>query len=217
MSAAAAGLEALRAAMALGEGAVGRPGGADTFPILAGGANLNGIQMPPLSLLWRIRLHLRGATPVVLQFVPCTADDAADAVAYAFACATAAMLGRTLLINAHQNLSAEILPDAFTPRLYHQDLGGAALCATLARPDGTAPLNAALAMFRFLVIDQASPQSSDGGACAAAPFCTGTVLVVRAGATRLDSIKMAAGRIAAIGGTVLGTVLDGVPSWAAGA
>jgi hypothetical protein len=214
LSTSTAGLAALQAAIAAGQASGLNSVANAAFPVLTGEADLRGLQATSLSLLWRIRCYLPSVTPVVLQFVPCAVQDVADSVACAFARATAATLGRTLLINAREIASAQILPDAFTPRLYHQNLSGAGLYARLAQVGAAVLQNGSLTMFRFLIINHASPLSGDG-VCAAAPFCTGTILVVRAGVTDLACIKSAAGRIASIGGTVLGTVLTDAPAWAA--
>jgi hypothetical protein len=163
------------------------------------------------SLLWRIRTKISVAAPAVVQFSPCSVDGTSAAVAHAFARAAAAAIGRTLLINAREAATPGPLPDAYIPRLYHQSISGDLLFGLLAPQPGAATV--AGGMFNVIVLDQSSPLAG-GGACVTAPLCTGTILVVEAGATDLAAIKSAVGRIASLGGTILGAVLAGVPSWA---
>jgi hypothetical protein len=181
---------------------------------LPGAAHLAGelcnVDGAALGLLWRLRGGLAGASPPIVQFAPCSAACAAGAVAHGFARAASAAWGRTLLINAREGEAAGVLPDAFVPRLYHQCLGGAALYAMLSRPGASATPGGG--MFDIVVIDQASPFSGEA-ASITAQLCTGTVLVVQAGVSDLASITAACGRIACMGGAVLGTVLTEVPAW----
>jgi hypothetical protein len=116
-----------------------------------------------------------------------------------------------LLIVAREGQSADMLPDAFIPRLYHQCLDRAALCAMLLRPDEAA--QPASRMFNILIVDHTTADAGDWVGMTA-QFCSGTVLVVQAGWSDLTSIQGAIGRIGAMGGTVLGTVLADVPAWA---
>ena len=164
-----------------------------------------------VSLLWRIRTRISVATPAVVQFSPCAVDGTSAGVAHAFARAAAAAIGRTLLINAREAATPGQLPDAYIPRLYHQSISGDRLFGLLAPQPGGAIV--AGGMFNVIVLDQNSPLAC-GGACVTAPLCTGTILVVEAGATDLAAIRSAVGRIAALGGCVLGAVLAGAPSWA---
>ncbi len=62
--------------------------------------------------------------------------------------------------------------------------------------------------FHAIIVDQESLSVGET-ACAAAPLCRGTVLVVRAGSTQLRDIQGATHRIKAVGGAVLGTLLIG--------
>ncbi len=177
-----------------------REAGATTTVSAADGASV--------AMLWRIRRRIgEGAMPL-LQFVPCDAHAGAGRVAAGCARAAAAMLGRTLLIDARRAATADAVPDAYVSRLYHQCLAGPALCSLISqsietggRPGGT---------FSAIMIDQISPMAGDA-ACAMAPLCRGSVLVVRAGVTRLHDIRVVAQRLQAVGGLVLGTVLVDAP------
>jgi hypothetical protein len=179
------------------------------------GADSRSVEAAALALLWRVRGLLTETTPPAVQFVRCPAPGAANgsasAVALAFARAAASLWGRALLIAAREGLSAGVMPDAFVPRLYHQCLGGADLYATLLRPDGMARQSGG--MFNVVVIDQALTEPCDFAAMTAR-LCTGSVLVVQAGLSDLAAIQGAIGRIGAMGGTVLGTVLADIPAWA---
>ncbi len=142
----------------------------------------------------------------LLQFVGCDAETASGRVAAGCAKAAAAMLGRTLLIDARRAGTVDAVPDAYVNRLYHQCLAGPALCKVLSRSveSGGRPAGT----FSAIVIDQISPVAGDA-VFAMAPLCRGTVLVVRAGVTRLRDIRGLAQRLQAVGGAVLGTVLVG--------
>jgi hypothetical protein len=170
----------------------------------ANGRKTAALAASSVSLLWRIQRRIgEGAVPII-QFVPCDQFASAAAAAVSFARAAAALMGRTLLIDTHRAMTPELVPDAYINRLYHQSIAGPALCTLLSQV--AARTGPQAGSFSAIAIDQASLQAGDG-ACAVAPLCLATVLVVGAGATRLESIRAAMRRIEAVGGSVLGTVL----------
>jgi len=173
--------------------------------------DLRGVDVASLNLLSRVRTALDGKAAPVVQFVPCEFGDGRASIAHDFACAAAVALGRTLLIDVVQSQPGELLPDAYVPRLYHQCLSEVGLYSSLSQTAGGSP--SAGGMFRMVVIDQASSLTGDT-ACVAAPFCTGTVLVIRAGTTKLAGITSMAARIVSAGGLLLGSVIADVPAWA---
>jgi hypothetical protein len=201
------GTAALQAAINAGQGAATSIL-SSAFPAPREPTILRDADAAAVSLLWRIRANVHAAAPAIVQFVPCSTDGTSAAVAHAFARAAAAAIGRTLLLNVQQVTTTGPLPDAYISRLYHQSVSCNALLSLLVPQPGGACV--AGGMFNVIVLDQSSPLG-DGGACATAPLCTGTILVVDAGATDLAEIKSAVGRIVSLGGTVLGAVLAGVP------
>ncbi len=193
---------ALDAAVAASQAAA--PGTGYLLPRLGSEADAPATDEASVALLWRIRRRIgRDAMPL-LQFVPCNAGVGAGPAAAGFARAAAALLGRSLFIDAQRAANSGAVPDAYVRRLYHQCLAGPALCSLLSQSVDSAGRPAGA--FSAIVINQMSSESGDG-AYAAAPLCRGTVLVVRAGLTQLRQVRHAAQRIEAVGGVILGTVL----------
>lgn len=172
------------------------------------------------TLLSRI---LAGSPPMVspaVQFVACGAAGGATAIAFGIARATASLVGRTLLLDARldpgtaaaRSLAAAPLPDAFVPRLYHHTLQHTPADLALLYSDERREVLAALSRpFRFVAIDAPAPASGPA-ACALAPLCFGTVLVVQAGHDRSTAIAGTARDLAAIGARVIGVVMDNAPA-----
>ena len=197
---------ALDAAVAACEAA--SPEGGPWPRMLEPGADVAATHAASVALLWRIRRRIgRDAMPL-LQFVPCDLGVGGGAAASGFARAAAVLLGRSLFIDAHRPATAGAVPDAYVRRLYHQCLAGPTLCSLLSQSIDSA--GRAAGAFSAIVVDQVSSECGDG-ACAAAPLCRGTVLVVRAGMTQLRQVRNAAQRIEAVGGVILGTVLIDAP------
>jgi len=163
-----------------------------------------GVDTASVSMVWRMRRRLGDGTPQLLQFVRCAEANGGGRAVLAFARASATQFGRTLLINARRRAMSEPVPDAFVKRLYHQYLAGPALCTLLSKSIG--PDGRMAGAFHAIIVDQESLSVGET-ACAAAPLCRGTVLIVRAGRTQLRDIQGAANRITAVGGVVLGTLL----------
>jgi hypothetical protein len=166
----------------------------------------HGIDTAAVSMVWRMRRRLGQGTPPLLQFVRCAEVKGGGGAILAFSRASASQFGRTLLINARRRAMSEPVPDAFIKRLYHQYLAGPALCTLLSK--SIDPEGRMVGPFHAIIVDQESLSVGET-ACAAAPLCRGTVLVVRAGSTQLRDIQGATHRIKAVGGAVLGTLLIG--------
>jgi hypothetical protein len=155
--------------------------------------------------------------PHSIQFLPCCAAERAGSIANTVACASSVLLGRTLLLDARANdrtaLSADLhpesVPDAFTPGLYHCQIGSA---RTRGFPFSLLTLQSAVAgPYRLIVLDSPAPEIG-GVALTLAPLCGGTVLVVLAGITRLAAVRSAAAELTSAGARLLGTILLATPS-----
>lgn len=169
------------------------------------------------SLLARLisQLPSGGQRPLSVQFLPCCPRDNAGGIARTIACAATVMLGRTLLLDALTHppfaLAADLhrgpIPDVFLPGLYHRQIGAACSGFAATRPpDLLAGETAETGLFRFIVLDSPAP-SVGGPALAFAPLCSGSVLVVLAGVTRLAAVRAAASDLTASGAHLLGTIL----------
>lgn len=186
-------------------------------------------------LLSEVMSRLHASDLQLLQFIPASpAGDCGD-VARAFAIASVAGLGRTLLIaagpdgaRAHGSHPASrqipqhgagrgygIAPDPAITGLYHMRLQGGA--PEMARIAGS-PQHAwagRMADFRMLVVASASPDWYPE-TLLICPFCRGSVLTVAAGLTRLDELQATARQLQQAGGVLLGTVLHDAPRLAGG-
>jgi hypothetical protein len=174
------------------------------------------------ALLSQIMARLHGVKSPVIQFVPASHEPADCPVAYDFAIACAARLGRTLLLSASdpqavapsqgddaapsdvQGPAAEshkFLPDANGPRLFHAahpapDQAAAEIARLRASPREFAALIAA-----------SPPPGYSPGTIALACHGNGTVVTVAAGKTPLTDVLATAQLLRTAGASVLGTVL----------
>ena len=182
-------------------------------------SSLKHVQSDATTLLSRLLSACPATTKPCIQFVGCGSEISASAVTLAILQVAAAALGPSLLLNACIGVSPEIdesLPpdpvsDAFIAGLYHrrlvQDSAGFDLLFGRGR---RSTLTQIIAPFHFIAVDSPAPHLGPA-TTALAPMCSGTVLVVRAGASRLAEIKEAALHITRAGGRVLGSVLDYAP------
>ncbi len=160
-------------------------------------------------------LNLAEAAPLTIQVLACGPAHSAADVAYGLARASAAGLGRTVLaggglgrvLQAGRARIGRVIPDATLARLFHFDSAGNG-AGVLGLVRGSEPALLAMEPFR-MVIFQSKP--GDGGAAlTAAPFCSGTILVVQAGITTQAAVRQAARALARAGGQVVGTILAGM-------
>ncbi len=179
-----------------------------------------GVDPRAAMVLSRILDVTPASTKPCVQFVPCELEINVIAVAVAVARAATAILGRSLLLNAHMDKdgdnagepsTSEALPDAFVHGLYHYRLAHRALDLDLLFGRGRrGALTAFIEPFQFVAINCCSPFASP--TCTAlATRCSGTVLIVRAGKSSRSLIKEVSLRITRAGGKVTGLVLDEAP------
>ncbi len=173
------------------------------------------------ALLNRVLGRIGLVTTPMIQLMPCIPDERASDIALSLAVAAAANLGRALLIDvthvavqttqAGSAASALMTArDVFVPALHHAHIGPFLLDRRNGNDNIQHTLAAAAKSFRLLVLDcpsaKASPES-----LALAHLCSGTVLIVHAGRTRIADVLAASREIESAGGRVLGTVLTQVP------
>jgi Mrp family chromosome partitioning ATPase len=106
--------------------------------------------------------------------------------------------------------------DVFIPALHHLQLDAPVLDRRGGGDRTRALLGEAIRSFRLLAVDCLAASESPN-TLSLAPMCSGTVLVVLAGATQLADVRAAAHDIEAAQGRVLGTTLarvpNSLPSW----
>ena len=171
-------------------------------------------------MLSRILSACQPATKPCVQFVACGKHVSASEVTMSACEAAAAILGRSLLVDARIGSIGEDdrehpsspVPDAFVSGLHHYHLAHslAELRMVLGR-DRRNLLNSIVDTFPFVAIDSGTPNSCPA-ASALAPMCNGAVLVVRAGRSDHAAIKDAALQITRAGGRIIGAVLDDAPA-----
>jgi hypothetical protein len=147
--------------------------------------------------------------------VACGVGANAQRIMYDVGCASAQLLGRTLLINdampnwqaAGLTPQAEALPDIDVPDLYHLAMTPPLYKAMLLRgADFMAGLAPDRAQFQMVLVGSTASAFS-GGLSVLAPLCGGCIMLVGAGRARIAEVREAMALVAASGGRVLGTVL----------
>jgi hypothetical protein len=189
-------------------------------------------------LLSEIMARLHGIEMPVVQFIHASGEGNVRQAAGSFARASAACLGRTLLVRRQpvgappltQAASAasmptvsrrrarksvvdafEIVPDSAMASLFHVQIGRetqGSLQAMQASPE--AWLDSITLDFRLIVIESDAPERSLA-TLELARRCHGSVLVVTAGTTSLSQARTAMRQVQLAGGTLLGSVLQDAP------
>ena len=189
-------------------------------------------------LLSEIMARLHGVDMPVLQFIEVSEDGGAADVAASFALASAACVGRTLLVRLQPGESRDRLqisvadqqqtaPGPRTRKAPEEtfeivpDSAVAGLCHAWVRYDPTRSfrnrnnmadtwLDGVSLDFRLVVIESRSPER-----CPAtldlATRCHGSVLVVKAGQTSLSEARIVMRQVQIAGGTLIGSVLHEAP------
>jgi hypothetical protein len=137
---------------------------------------------------------------------PCGYGEDAREAAAAIASAAAHSVGRTLFIAPREDDGRDILPDAFIPGLFHNNIGIPELVIPTASERPLLPSHAPDGQpFRIIVLAVSSPDRA--GAAIAGGGGAGAVLVVHEDKTTLASIRRTQADLQAAGGTVWGTIL----------
>ena len=192
-----------------------------------------------VALLSEIIARLHGVDMPVIQFIQVSGEgDAADVPA-SFAHASAACLGRTLLVrsgppkaDARQHIAAaptvatvsrrrtrkvisetiEIVPDSAVPSLFYAFLGREpAEASFLTSPSLEKRLDGVTLDFKLVVIESGPPERCPAS-LDLATRCHGSVMVVSAGITTLSQSRIVMRQVQLAGGTLLGSVLHDAPS-----
>ena len=189
-------------------------------PIESQRPDWEGVDPRAAMVLSRILDVTPASTKPCIQFVSCEQEINVIAVAVAVARAAAAILGRSLLLNAQMDKDgdnagepsrSEAVPDAFVHGLYHYQLAHRAVDLDLLfGRSRRGALTAYIEPFQFVAVYCCSPFASP--TCTAlATMCSGTVLIVRAGKSSRNLIKEVSLHITRAGGRVIGLVLDEAP------
>jgi hypothetical protein len=225
----------IRAARPRGQSAQHLQSGSPAIPI----ACVARPRVEAVALLSHVVAHLHGFDVPVVQFIQVSPYLERTDIARAFAEASLTRLGRTLLASvydrqplqngliagsAQPNLARrrrtqkttiklpEIEPDASLSGLYHARIGfGNRESDTASQAATETWLGEARVDFRALVID-CGPLERNPTAVELASRCHGSILTVAAGITRLEEIRTTAHQLQVAGGTLIGTVLYGMPS-----
>lgn len=194
------------------------PRGADAAAAALPGmsADVAPLDDPGARLLEQVLVRCRAdATPTIL-LLPC--HGSALLVGGRLAAAAAALLGRTLLADAaggdENSLPAHRLAtrrDARVPALHHTTISASVIDQIRTGQPIANEFEAISRAFRLVAIVCAAAGAS-AQALALAPLCSGTLLLVQAGQTRLADVAAAARSVAAAQGVVLGTVLTEAPA-----
>ena len=153
--------------------------------------------------------------PVVLLWA---CDGPTIALGQQLSAAAAVLLGRTLLIEVGEHDGPWGFPsrivaerDLAIPALHRAMLGGRLVERDQTEQPIAAELEAISRAYRMVVIVCAAAGASVRS-LALAPLCSGVVLVVRAGQTRMRDVDAATRAIAESGGRLLGLVLSDAPT-----
>jgi hypothetical protein len=192
-----------------------------------------------LALLSEIKARLHGVDMPVVQFINLSGEASAANVTASFAQASAACIGRTLLVRPRQpgsqedrrlaatpplatiprrrtrkavSASIEIVPDSIVPGLCHAYLGGEPAEASTSRSSPSEIwLDGVTLDFKLIVIESSAPERAPA-TLDLATRCHGNVLVVTASMTRLSQVRSVMRQIQLAGGTLMGSVLHDAPT-----
>ena len=190
-------------------------------------------------LLSEIMARLHGVDMPVVQFINVSGEAGAADITASFAQASAACVGRTLLVHlgqpgpregtrlgvAHPVAtiprrrarkavpdSIEIMPDSVVPGLCRAYLGGEQAGAYSKKSSSCETwLDGMTFDFKLIVIESGSPERAPA-ALDLATRSHGNVLIAAAGMTRLAQTRIVVRQIQLAGGTLMGSVLYDAPS-----
>ena len=191
-----------------------------------------------IALLAEIIARLHGVDMPVVQFINVSGDSSAAEATASFAQASAACLGRTLLVRLGQPESQErwrigtappvatlsrrrtrkavtestdIVPDSTTPGLWHAYVRCGPSETSLAKFSSPGNwLDGVTLDFKLVVIESLSPEVCPV-TLELATRCHGSVLLVTAGITSLSQSRIVMRQIQLAGGTLVGSVLYDAP------
>lgn len=150
--------------------------------------------------------------PAVIHVIFCGDCGDAAALLVAMGRAAAPVLGRTLLatVSAHGGARSHAAADSDIAQLYHRELPLRGFLQAITQME--TPHGGEFGAFEAILVS-ALPAQDAGMALAVSPYCTGSIVVVWAGRTKLPAIRSLCAGLHGRGARVLGSLLlteDGI-------